>query len=160
MENENIFFVGKVAVTGLVTAFAAAFGWLGILGAAWVGCMAADYISGSAVACKAGEWSSAKARSGLWHKGGMILVVAVAGMADGVLGAALPNLPILGGTVEYSGLLLPMTICWYILTELGSILENANALGAPLPGFLIKALAVAKDKIDDLGDDQETADKE
>lgn len=157
MENQNIFFVGKVAATGLITAFTAAFGWLGVLAAAWVGCMAADYISGSAAACKAGQWSSAKARSGLWHKGGMLLVVVVAGMADGVLGTALPNLPILGGTVEYTGLLLPMTLCWYILTELGSILENANALGAPLPGFLVKALAAAKDKMDDLGyDDQET----
>ena len=149
MENNNIFLWIKVLTVGAVWAFSEAFGWLGWLVAAWVICMGADYLSGSAAACKVGKWSSAQARAGLWHKAGMILVVAVAAVADGVLGNTLNNLPILEGSVEYAGMLLPMTLGWYILTELGSILENANALGAPLPGFLVKALAAAQDVLEE-----------
>ena len=119
--------------------------------------MIADYISGSAAAIKAGEWSSAAARSGLWHKGGMILVVIVAAVADGVLAIVVANTSL---PIQYTVLLLPVVVIWYILTELGSMLENATALGANVPAVLVKTLAAAKDKIDDLGDDQETADKE
>ena len=36
--------------------------------------------------------------------------------------------------------LLPMVLAWYILTELGSILENALALGAKVPVWLVKLL--------------------
>ena len=46
-------------------------------------------------------------------------------------------------------LLLPMVLVWYILTELGSILENAAAMGAPVPEFLIRILANAKDTVED-----------
>lgn len=153
MENENIFLAGKILATGVISAFSATFGWMGILVVAWVGCMAADYLSGSAAACKAGEWSSARARSGLWHKGGMILVVLVAALADGVLETTLENLPILGDGFTFGGALLPMTLCWYILTELGSILENANALGAPLPQFLVKTLAAAGNALEEKEND-------
>lgn len=33
-----------------------------------------------------------------------------------------------------------MAMVWYILTELGSILENAEKLGAPVPKWLVKML--------------------
>lgn len=157
MENENIFLWVKAGIVGAVWAFSSAFGWMGWLILAWVGCMIADYISGSAAAIKAGEWSSAAARSGLWHKGGMILVVIVAAVADGVLAIVVANTSL---PIQYTVLLLPVVVIWYILTELGSMLENATALGANVPAVLVKTLAAAKDKIDDLGEDQKTADKE
>lgn len=157
MENTNVFLWVKAGIVGAVWAFSSAFGWKGWLILAWVGCMIADYISGSAAAIKAGEWSSAAARSGLWHKGGMILVVIVAAVADGVLAIVVANTSL---PIQYTVLLLPVVVIWYILTELGSMLENATALGANVPAVLVKTLAAAKDKIDDLGDDQETADKE
>ena len=50
--------------------------------------------------------------------------------------------------VEYTVLLLPMVLVWYILTELGSILENAAAMGTPVPEFLIRILASAKEKVE------------
>jgi len=146
MENNNIFLAAKAAIVGIFGAFGAAFGWLGWLVLAWVVCMVVDYISGSSAAMKAGQWSSAKARGGIWHKAGMIVVVVVAAVADKVLAIVLANIP--GLPIDYTVLLLPMVLVWYILTELGSILENAAAMGAPVPQFLVRVLASAKDTVE------------
>lgn len=148
MDNNNIFLAVKAAIVGIFGAFGAAFGWLGWLVLAWVVCMVVDYISGSSAAMKAGQWSSAKARGGIWHKAGMIVVVIVAAVADKVLAIVLANIP--GLPVEYTVLLLPMVLVWYILTELGSILENAAAMGSDVPPFLIRILASAKDKVEEV----------
>ena len=37
---------------------------------------------------------------------------------------------------------------WYIFTELGSIVENAGALGAPIPGWLRKGVAALQRRAD------------
>ena len=146
MDNNNIFLAVKAAIVGIFGAFGAAFGWLGWLVVAWVVSMAVDWLSGSSAAMQAGEWSSAKARSGIWHKAGMIVVVLVAALADQVLALVLANIP--GLPIEYTVLLLPVVLVWYILTELGSILENAAAMGAPVPEFLVNILAAAKEKVE------------
>ena len=146
MDNNNIFLAVKAAIVGIFGAFGAAFGWLGWLVLAWIGCMVVDYISGSSAAMKAGQWSSAQARAGIWHKAGMIVVVVVAAVADKVLAIVLANIP--GLPIDYTVLLLPMVLVWYILTELGSVLENAAAMGAPVPEFLIRILASAKEKVE------------
>ena len=93
MENDNLFLGIKAVIAAAAGAFGAAFGWLGWLVAAWVVCMVLDWISGSAAAAAKGNWSSAAARAGIWHKGGMILVVLVAALADWVLGMAVEHLP-------------------------------------------------------------------
>ena len=72
----------KVAIVGFLTACGAALGWQGIMAIVWIAVMLLDVISGMAAACKRGEWSSAVARQGVWHKVGMILVVIVAVLAD------------------------------------------------------------------------------
>lgn len=146
MENNNIFLAVKAAIVGIFGAFGAAFGWLGWLVLAWVACMVVDWFSGSSAAMQAGRWSSAKARGGIWHKAGMIVVVVVAAVADSVLALVVVNIP--GLPIDYTVLLLPMVLVWYILTELGSILENAAAMGAPVPAFLIRILAAAKEKVE------------
>ena len=146
MDNNNIFLAVKAAIVGIFGAFGAAFGWLGWLVLAWIGCMVVDYISGSSAAMKAGQWSSAQARAGIWHKAGMIVVVIVAAVADNVLSLVVASIP--GISIEYTVLLLPMVLVWYILTELGSILENAAAMGSDVPPFLIRILASAKEKVE------------
>ena len=40
---------------------------------------------------------------------------------------------------------LPVVLVWYIFTELGSIAENAAAMGAPVPGWLVRILAQGKE---------------
>lgn len=142
MENENIFLWIKAAIVSVAGAFSAAFGWLGWLILAWVGCMALDWISGSAAAAAKGNWSSAVARAGIWHKGGMVVVVIVATVADCVLGMAVGHFPALG--IDYTVLVLPVILVWYIFTELGSIAENATDMGADVPAWLTKLLAAGK----------------
>ena len=105
--------------------------------AVWVGVMALDHLSGTQAACQKGQWSSAAARQGLWHKGGMILVVTVAAIADVVMLMMVRFLPL---GMEWPGLLLPLVLAWYIITELGSVLENAVKMGANVPVFLIRLL--------------------
>lgn len=131
----------------------ALWGWFGWLIVAWVVCMGLDYLTGSAGAVKAGEWSSARAREGLWHKAGCITAVLMAGILDLVLGQLLTGI---SGALpfEYTVFLCPLVVVWYILTEAGSVIENAGTLGAPIPGWLKRAVAVLKDKVDNAGDKQ------
>ena len=160
MDNSNIFLAIKATLVAFAGAFSAAFGWLGWLILAWVGCMALDWISGSAAAAAKGNWSSAAARAGIWHKAGMIVVVLVAAVADCVLGVAVEHLPVPG--LEYTVLVLPVILVWYIFTELGSIAENATDMGAPVPSWLIKLLAAGKllaEQQLDLPDDTDTENK-
>lgn len=141
MKDENVFLLIKAAITGVTAGFGVAFGWLGWLVIAWITCMALDWVTGSAAAGLAGKLSSSKARDGIGHKGGMIVVVLVAWIADGVLSMVLTNVPNL--PIPYTTALLPLVLVWYIFTELISMIENAAAMGAPVPSFLSKILAVA-----------------
>ena len=147
MENSNnTFLAAKAAIAAVCGAFTAAFGWLGWLVMAWAVCMVLDWLSGSAAAASRGEWSSAVARAGIWHKAGMLVVVVVAALTDAVLSIAVANLPGLGLT--YSSLILPVVLVWYIFTELGSIAENAAEMGANVPEWLLKLLAAGKSAAD------------
>lgn len=102
---------------------------------AWVVCMAIDYLTGSAAACKAGKWSSALAREGLWHKAGCVAAVTISGILDLVVGHILGSVPEAALPFAYTVFLCPLVVVWYILTEVGSIVENAGAMGAPVPGL-------------------------
>ena len=148
-EHVNKFKAGMAGVLGLLTGL---WGWLGWLVVGWICCMALDYLTGSMAAAKEGQWSSAKAREGIWHKAGMIVVVAVAAGVDMLLAAVLAYLPLVALPVEYSGLVCPVVLVWYIVTELGSIVENAVVMGAVVPGWLVKLLALGKSAVDSAGE--------
>lgn len=138
----------KVVTTALFTAIGAFLGWKGVMALVWAGLMALDYISGSFAAAKAGEWCSAKAREGLWHKMGMILAVCCGAIADYSLVLILEHIPHDILQVSWPGVLLPLVLAWYIITELGSILENAVKLGAPVPSWLVNMLKVGLKAVD------------
>lgn len=145
MENINTFKVSLVALGGAVSAVLGWFGWLVVI---FIATMVIDYFTGSAAAGKNGEWSSKRAREGLWHKCGSLIAVIVAGLADIVLGLIVNNIPAIVLPWEYTVLICPVVVVWYIITELGSIIENVGELGAPIPSFLrnmIKALKAAAD---------------
>lgn len=59
--------VEKVAGVGAIGLWAAMHGWLGWLVVLYAACMMLDCLTGTAQAIKNGEWSSHKARQGLWH---------------------------------------------------------------------------------------------
>lgn len=145
----------KAAVTAALAALTALWGWFGWLIVAWVVCMGIDYLTGSAAACKAGKWSSALAREGLWHKAGCVAAVTISGILDLVVGQILANLPGLALPFEYTVFLCPLVVVWYLLTEAGSIVENAGAMGAPVPTWLAKAIVALKDKVDENGGKEE-----
>ena len=145
----------KAAVAAAVAVLTALWGWFGWLVVMFVGCMAVDYLTGSAAAMRRGEWSSASARDGIWHKCGSIIVVMVAGAADLLIGTMLGHLPGVVLPFEYTVLLCPLVTVWYTLTELGSIVENAVNLGAPVPQWLKKMLSAAKDAVDKLGEEND-----
>ena len=139
----------KAAIAAFFSALGAFLGWQGIIALVWVIVMALDYLTGTMAACHDGEWSSATAREGLWHKGGMIFVVIVAGIADFIMAMICANLPL---SMVWPDLILPLVLAWYIITELGSILENAVKMGASVPEWLVKLLKASVKVVDSTGE--------
>lgn len=146
---ENYLTEVKVGIAAFFTAVSALLGWQGVMALVWVIAMAIDYITGTAAAIKAGQWSSSVARQGLWHKGGMIIVVIVAFIADCVMAIICEHIPI---GVAWTSIILPLVLAWYIVTELGSILENAVKMGASVPDWLLKLLKASMKAIDAEGE--------
>lgn len=147
-----------IAIKGTVAAvfafLTALLGWFGWLCVALAAMMLLDYISGSRVAIKKEEWSSEKAKQGIWHKFMMVLVVLGTGILDLVLGTVLANIPAIPLPFNYTVLFCPLVVVWYILTELGSLLENAVAAGVPMPDFLLKVVKGLKVAVTNAGDKQ------
>ena len=136
------------AVLAAVLAFLTAlWGWVGWAVIIWICCFVLDYVSGTAAAHKHGEWSSDKAREGLWHKLGEIFAVLVAALCDIALRVIVEGSGLDIG-INISVVITPIVLLWYIFTELGSIAENAEKLGAPVPSWIKKGLKQYRDKID------------
>lgn len=97
-------------------------------------------------------WSSAKGAKGILKKVAYVCVIASAMLLDYVI-------MILAGQVGldvrksvFFGLLVT---AWYILNEILSIAENAGRMGANVPEWMLKYIAVLKKKIDDKGEGAE-----
>jgi toxin secretion/phage lysis holin len=142
----------KAAVTAFLGALTALWGWMGWLVIGWICLMFLDYITGTAAAFMQGKWSSKVAREGIWHKAGMVIVVVVAAGSDLLIALVLGHLPVVALPIEYTGLICPLVLVWYCLTELGSVGENAITMGAPVPAWLPKILAAGKEAVDSAGE--------
>ena len=140
----------KTAIVAALSGVCPLLGWRGVLLCVWVAMMALDWISGSWAAKRNGEWSSGLAREGLYHKLAMVIAVAAAVLADLVIYIAMDELPV---SIDWPGLVFPLVTMWYIVTEMGSILENVVKMGATVPGWLVNGLAVTKKKLDAAGDE-------
>lgn len=141
----------KALITAIFSCIVALLGWVGIAVAIMITCMALDYITGTWAAKAHGEWSSQAAREGLWHKLGEIVALCVAALCDIAVGVILSSAaaPLIGD-YHHRGYITLIVAIWYIFTELGSILENAAKLGAPIPEKLIKGIGRLKKKADDV----------
>ena len=146
--NENLLTV-KTAIVAFFTAMGAFLGWKGVMLLAWVLVMALDYLTGTLAACHGGEWCSSTAREGIWHKAGTICAVAVAAISDWIMVLVAAYIPI---GIEWPGIIMPLVLAWYIITELGSILENAVKMGANVPAWLVKLLKASADLVEAAGD--------
>ena len=151
MENNTLTAI-KMWITAAVAALTSFLGWFGLLAIVWVALMLADWLVGSAAAMHRGEWSSAKLREGAWHKGGMIVIVCIALVADWLIGGMLANLPGVTLPFEYSVLLSPLVMVWYVFGELGSLAEHGVSMGAPVPKWLVRLLAAGKEAVNAAGD--------
>lgn len=116
--------------------------------------MVVDYISGMmASKAEAKEhpedpslgWSSRKGAKGIIKKVGYLCVIAVAMDVDyvivnvaGSLGYEMPVRAVFG----------LMVAVWYLLNEMLSVIENAGRMGAPVPEWLTKYIAVLKHKVE------------
>ena len=143
----------KALIAAVCGALTALWGWFGWLVLAWIGMMALDYLTGTAAAFRAGTWSSKLARDGIWHKTGCVVAVITAGILDLVVGHILEQIAV-PLPFTYTVFLCPLVVVWYLLTEMGSVVENAGSLGAPIPGWLRRAIEALKDKVDEAGGEE------
>lgn len=142
----------KAAVAAIVGAMTAFVGWRTLMVLVWLVLMLVDYASGTLAARQAGTWKSATARNGIWHKVGMALIVFVCAIADLVMIYVCKNLPNDVLAIEWPVVVFPMVTIWYILTEIGSIIENAMAMGAPVPAWLPKLINAPMHVVDTAGE--------
>ena len=147
MKHENSLLCVKTSITAALGFLTALWGWFGWLVVLWAALMLADWLVGCAAAARGGLWSSAKAREGAWHKAGMTVTVCVALAADWLAGTLLGNLPLVELPFTYSVLLGPLVIVWYVIGELGSLAEHAVTMGAPVPAWLPRLLAVTRNAV-------------
>lgn len=143
----------RAAITAVFAFLTALWGMTGWAVVILLICIALDYITGTWAACSKGQWSSSSARQGLWHKLGEICALLVAGLCDIAMKVILESTiadALAGITLPHAAFTLLVSV-WYIFTELGSIIENAAELGAPVPSWLTKAIAQIRNKTDPTG---------
>ena len=93
------------------------------------------------------------ALTAIWGWFGWLIVAWVLLMlADWLLGSMLGNLPGVTLPFEYTVLVGPLVVVWYILGELGSLAEHGVSMGAPVPKWLVRLLAAGKKAVDAAGD--------
>ena len=140
----------QAAAAGVLAALGVAWSKIGWLIVLWAAVMVVDFLTGCLAALHNGEWNSRVAREGIWHKAGMIVIVLVAGLFDVAIRTITGSA---GVTLPFELLVLPIVLSWYIITELGSIFENAVSMGAQnVPGWLKRGLAIVSDTVDKAGE--------
>lgn len=106
----------------------------------------ADIVTGWIQATINGTWDSTKMRKGLYRKGGELLVVIIAFIAE----EAVPVV------ADYR---LATWISFYIVVmEAVSVLENLNQAGVAFPKRILRKLGKVKAELD--GEDEDEPDKE
>lgn len=155
-----------VAIQALLTAAGA---WvsakLGILGPVLVILlimMVLDYITGMLASKEEAlehpgdknyGWSSKKGAQGIIKKVGYLCIIAVAVVVDYII---LHVAAVMGIAVSAKAFFAILVAVWYILNELLSIIENAGRMGAQVPEWLCRYIAVLKETIDHKTDADKT----
>ena len=140
----------KAAIAAFFAAVGAFLGWKGVMAVVWAALMAMDWITGTLAARKSGSWKSSAARDGALHKIGSVVVTVTALLADLLIGVMIENIPVLD--IAWREILGPLVLAWYIVTELGSILENAVKLGAAVPRWIVRIFDATLKMVDTAGD--------
>ena len=93
--------------------------------------------------------SSKKGAKGIIKKVGYLCIIAVAMVVDYII---LHVAGSMGVTVSTRALFALLVAVWYVLNELLSIIENAGRMGAQVPEWLSKYIAVLKEAVDHKAD--------
>lgn len=119
-----------------------------------MGMMILDYITGM-LASKAEAidhpddpnygWTSKKGAKGILKKVGYLCVIAAAMVVDYIILTVSGELGLSLAIKAFFGLLVTV---WYILNELLSVIENAGRMGASVPEWLRKYIAILKEQVD------------
>ena len=154
---EKTYHILQLGLSGAIAWVSAKLGILYPVLCILFGLMVVDYISGM-MASKAeavdhpGDLAygcnSRKGAKGILKKVGYVCVITVAMVLDYIILYVSAQIGITVNTRAFFGLLVA---AWYILNEMLSIVENAGRMGAAVPDWLLKYIAVLKDKIDDEG---------
>lgn len=97
-------------------------------------------------------WSSKKGAQGIIKKVGYLCIIAVAMVVDYIILHVAAGMGIAVSAKAFFALLVAV---WYILNELLSIIENAGRMGAQVPEWLCKYIAVLKEAVDHSVDKEE-----
>ena len=120
-----------------------------------VAAMLVDYATGMTKAWNAGELCSRTGIRGILKKVGYLVIVLVAMGADYLIRYGLQQV---GVEMGFDFLVAAIVTVWLIINELISILENVEALGAPVPKFLMALITRLKSAAENRADT--TEDKE
>ena len=123
-------FKSLVAACGAVVSYLFG-GWNALLGVL-LAFVVADYATGVLAAAVEGRLSSAVGMRGIARKVMIFVIVAMAHLADTVLG---------------DGHMIRDAACfWYLANELLSIIENAGRIGVPIPPAISRAVEILRGK--------------
>ena len=98
-----------------------------------------------------------KVIQGIFKKLGMIMLIVLSLVLDY---GALQLADTLGINISSKVVFTALTLAWLFVRELISNLENLNHAGVDLPPFILKALNIAKDKVDTIADNMVGSDIE
>ena len=115
--------------------------------------MALDYGTGVAVAWEKKQLNSRIGLRGIVKKAAYLAIVAVGMALDYVVAAAGEQLGVRMPAEHIFGLLVCI---WLIINECISILENADALGLPVPEFVEKLLRRLKERTEASREEEES----
>lgn len=90
-------------------------------------------------------WTSKKGAKGILKKVGYLCVIAAAMVVDYIILTLSGELGLSLAIKAFFGLLVTV---WYILNELLSVIENAGRMGASVPEWLRKYIAILKEQVD------------
>lgn len=154
---ERLYYMLQLGLSGAVAWVSAKLGILYPVLCILFALMVVDYLSGM-MASRAEAvdhpddpaygWNSGKGAKGILKKVGYVCVIIVAMVLDYIILYVSAQIGITVTTKAFFGLLVAV---WYILNEMLSIVENAGRAGAAVPEWLLKYIAVLKNKIDDEG---------
>lgn len=142
----------KLAITSIFATIFYLIGWQGFLFILLVVALLIDYLTGSLAARKNEVWTSAKASEGRRRKAMTFVALIVALILDSVIWIVGSVNPIFELPFDWPFLFTLVSVIWFILSEIGSTLENLILLDIKLPGFMTKGIQILKAKTEVVGD--------